>query len=265
VSKQNGTYNARLIKGGALVAEVRQLLRVWHPAEDAGKLAEDLVRDNALGKTSRIRTKDVLRVVFVPRYVEGNPPNAWRFLQPLERANWPIESLRPLLYYHAARSDALLYDFVTQVVYGRWRSGSLDIAAPDAVSFIRQAQKQGKVSPPWSDAVILRVAQGLLSALRDFGVLTGKVLKRIAPPHLPIPCFVYIAFLIKQETPSGQRVLEHPDWRLFLLDNAAVERLFMEAHQQGYLQYHALGNIIRIEFEQTTMEGLLNVLLARSA
>ncbi len=152
---------------------------------------------------------------------------------------------------------------MTQVVYDRWLESSINIGASDALNFIRNAAKKGKISPPWADAVALRVAQGLLSALRDFGVLEGKVLKRISPPNLPIPCFVYVAFTIKHEAPSGQRVLEHPDWRLFLLNGGALERLFMEAHQQGFLRYDIMGNIMGIEFKETTLEELVDAILAR--
>ncbi len=106
--KKDGRYNARLIKGGALVPEMRSLLRFWEDGVDTAKLVERLVRENALGKASRARTRDVLRGLFVSRYVEGRPPNAWRYLQPLERAGCPIENMKLLLYYHAARSEALL-------------------------------------------------------------------------------------------------------------------------------------------------------------
>ena len=53
--------------------------------------------------------------------------------------------------------------------------------------------------------------------MRDFGLLAGKVLKRIQIPELPVPCFAYIAVLLGKETAWGQKMLERPDWRLFCL------------------------------------------------
>jgi hypothetical protein len=44
----------------------------------------------------------------------------------------------------------------------------------------------GKTSGKWFEPTIIRIAQGLLSALRDFGVLQGAVKKRIAPAYLPV-------------------------------------------------------------------------------
>src|ERR1051325_8628288 len=47
----------------------------------------------------------------------------------------------------------------------------------------------GKTSARWSADTTRRVAQGLLSTLRDFGILEGANNKRIAPPSLPVSAF----------------------------------------------------------------------------
>ncbi|MBW2308567.1 MAG: DUF1819 family protein [Deltaproteobacteria bacterium] len=260
--KQNSKYNSRLLKGGALIPEMRALLRIWEPSADSNGLVKSLIQENILAKRTRSRMEDILREVFIPRYVNGNPPEAWQFLQPLERAMWPTEHMRLLLYYHAAKSESLLYDFVITSLFDQYYSGAVTISVSHVLAFLRQAMKERKIHSPWSESVSIRVAQGLLAALRDFGLLMGKKVKRIQRPAFPIPSFVYIAFLIKREVASGQRVLEHPDWRLFLLNPPSVERLFLEAHQEGCLQYHALGNIIRIDFKHETMEELIHGVLA---
>jgi len=244
---------------------MRALIRIWDPSIGVEELVQRLVRENVLAKASRARMKDVLRRTFLPRYVNGDPPDAWRFLQPLERAGWPAAYMRLLLYYHASRSERLLYDFVVDTLWERYHSGSFDIGVSSCLPFFRLAEKAGRITPPWSETVSLKVGRGLLTALRDFGLLEGKALKRIQRPSLPTACFAYLAFLIKQEVSSGQRVLEHTDWRLFLLEQSDVERLFLEAHQADYLQYHALGNIVRIDFQETTMEGLVHAILAKAA
>ena len=64
---------------------------------------------------------------------------------------------------------------------------------------------------------ITRIAQGLLSALRDFGVLQGAVNKKIAPAYFPIESFAYVVFYLKQHQPSGAKLIELPDWKLFFL------------------------------------------------
>ncbi len=49
-------------------------------------------------------------------------------------------------------------------------------------------------------------------------------------------------------------MIRHPDWKLFLLRETNVERLFMESHQHGWLRFEAAGGIYRLEFPQNTFE-----------
>ena len=73
----------------------------------------------------------------------------------------------------------------------------------------------GKMNTIWSDTVCNRVARNVLTTLRDFHVLEGKVKKNIAPVYLPIEAFAYIAYLLNRESPGGDKVLHHPDWSRF--------------------------------------------------
>lgn len=124
--------------------------------------------------------------------------------------------------------------------------------------------KEGKTSGTWNDRTVQRVAQGVLSALRDFGILQGAVNKRIAPAYLPIQAFSYIAFYLKQHQPSGIKLLDLPDWKLFFLPSEGVERSLFEAHQLGLLEYHVAGSVTRLTFPASTLEEYANVLVAKS-
>ena len=117
----------------------------------------------------------------------------------------------------------------------------------------------------WSENTTARVAQGLLSTLRDFGVLQGAVNKRIAPAYLPVAAFAYVAFYLKQHQPSGAKLVEHPDWKLFFLTREGVERFLFEAHQHGLLEYHAAGSVTRLTFPARTLEEYAHVLAEKVA
>jgi hypothetical protein len=104
-----------------------------------------------------------------------------------------------------------------------------------------------------------------MATLRDFGVLQGAIRKRLAPMYLPVEAFAYIAFYLHQEQPSGERLLSHPEWRLFFLSPQVVERLLVEAHQHRLLEYHAAGSIIRITFPTDSVEEYARALTQRTA
>src|SRR5207249_4343346 len=65
-------YTARLQKGGALVAEMRQLLLVW---DGTPGCAERIVRTNVVSAPSRARALDIVTRTFVPRFVASQPPD----------------------------------------------------------------------------------------------------------------------------------------------------------------------------------------------
>jgi hypothetical protein len=174
------------------------------------------------------------------------------------------ESLNRILYFQAVRADALLHDAVVDFFAPRAGRGARDVHVNDLVGWIREQVAEGRTERPWSDAVISRVAQGIMSSLRDFGVLQGAAHKRLAFAYIPTDAFAFIAFQLSLAQPSGDRLLNDPEWRLFFLDPMMVERFFLEAHQQRLLSYHAAGRVIRIEFPATTIEEYAYALTQRT-
>jgi hypothetical protein len=141
--------------------------------------------------------------------------------------------------------------------------GITDIDVLEVQKPLKKWVAEEKTSAFWSDPTVERIARGLLSALRDFGVLQGAVKKRIAPAYLPIEAFAFLAFYLKQHQPSAAKLVELPDWKLFFLAREGVERSFFEAHQSGLLEYHAAGSVTRLTFPVNTLEEYANVLTKR--
>jgi len=109
-------YTTRLQKGGALLDDMRALVRSW---QNGGVSAqrEEGVRANVLAKQSRSRMTDIYQETFLPRFVRGPIPDAWRIVRPLEDRHLPIEVVRPVYYWITAQSEAILYDFATELLY----------------------------------------------------------------------------------------------------------------------------------------------------
>jgi hypothetical protein len=169
-----------------------------------------------------------------------------------------------VLYFHAARSDAVLHDAVTEVLVPMQAQGVVDITPAAVQKVLAKWGEKGLTTGAWSDNTTGRVARGLMSTLRDFGILQGAVNKRIAPAYMPVTAFAYVAFYLKQHQPSGAKLLEHPDWKLFFLNRELVERFMFEANQHHLLEYHAAGTVTRLTFPADTLEGYANVLAQKS-
>ena len=258
-------HTSNLQKAGAASEDVKILLKHWHNNIPQKELIKELISENVLGKKSRKRTSDVIRYIFLPRYVNGYPKNHWGVLEQLTEADVSIEILRPILYFHCALNEPLIGDFIDGVLLPRYMKGILEVDSKDVSDFIKKNIQSKNIPVKWGDSVIKRVASGLFSALTEFGVLEGKRKRKIVPRFFPLCVFFYIAFFISKEGFLGKGIIEHSYWRLFLLNPQEIEHLFMEAHQEKYLRYEQIGEIIRIEFFQDTFEEIVNVIIERGS
>src|SRR5205823_5219775 len=107
-----------------------------------------------------------------------------RALVTLVRQRVPAEALDKILYFHAAQADALLHDAVTCLLAPLHGRGATEVVLGDVQAGVRRWVGESKTAARWSDATTLRVVQGLLATLRDFGVLAGAAHKRLAPVYL---------------------------------------------------------------------------------
>jgi Putative inner membrane protein (DUF1819) len=254
-------YTSRIIKAGALLPDTKTLFSYWDATATVPENLDRIRRENVFGKTSRSRVKDIL-AVFRQRYLAEE--EVLRALIVLVQERFPAASLDRILYFHAAQSDRLLHDVVTEWLVPLQGRGISDIEVDEVQKLLSRWATEGRTGSEWSEITTSRVAQGLLSTLRDFGVLQGAVRKRIAPPYLPTTAFAYVMFYLRRHQPSGARLVEHPDWRLFFLSREVVERFLLEAHQRGLLEYHAAGSVTRLSFPATNLEEYAHVLADRA-
>ena len=263
INKKQGSsslYASRIIKAGALIGDTKTLLSHWHVAASVDENLNRLRRENVFGKASRSRVEDML-AIFRQRYL--SEASVTKALVTLVRKRFSGPALERLLYFHSARADRLLHDAVTEILVPMQERGLLDISVPDFQRTLAKWVREGKTTGHWSESTIIRIAQGLLSTLRDFGALEGAVNKRIAPAYVPIESFAYIVFYLKQHQPSGAKLIELPDWKLFFLTRDGVERFLFEAHQRDLLEYHVAGSVTRLTFPAKTLEEYANVLAQR--
>jgi hypothetical protein len=244
-------------EGGALLEEMRQLVRSWNDAQ-AQELEEIAVRSNVLNKTTRARAADILRRVYIPRFVEGPIPNAWKMARYLEDQNALPAIVRPVYYWISAKAEPLIFDFVTEYLLTRIHSARAGVSVEDVLVWLNTKDCQ------WSSESALKVARGLLAALRDFGILEGGTKKRLATRRLPNEAFAYLAFCFHGLGSAGRQLVFHADWQLFLLQIPEVEHEFLEAHQRRLLEYHAAGSTISISFPCRTLEEYARVVVERS-
>lgn len=258
--RPSAPYTSKIIKAGALIGDTKTLLSHWDVDSSADENLNRVRRDNVFGKASRSRVEDIL-AIFRQRYLTEK--SVTKALVTLVCKKFPAAALERVLYFHAARADQLLHDVVTEIFLPLQERGLIDVNVPEFKRTLAKWVDEGKMTSRWSESTVVHAAQGLLSTLRDFGVLRGAVNKKIAPPYLPVESFAYIVFYLKQHQPSGAKLIELPYWKLFFLRREGVERFLFEAHQRDLLEYHVAGSVTRLTFPAETLEEYANVLAQR--
>lgn len=236
------TFSSRIIKGGALLEDTKRLVESWDPNEDEGHNLRRILGSGGLAK-SGARQEDLLAALR-RRYVEGGP----HVIGALKALAHDPRAFREACYYETCRSDELLASFAAGPLFSRcWGDGRSDLAVDDVIRWLRS---EPRVSD-WGECTTRRVAQGILSALRDFGILEGTKggrRKRILPPHLSMRGFVYVALRERGRLPSDRALLASPAWRWYLLDEAFLRRLFLQADRYGVLRYAEAGSVVRVDW-----------------
>jgi hypothetical protein len=247
-------FTSNIQKGGALLDDARRVVEVWDLDRDAAWNLTRISEQNLLAKPSRARAEDVLLRILRPRLVEPGPQviTALKQLLPSPRA------FDDAYYFEATRDDALLAAFAEGPLFEWWEQGRVGVNIESVSVWLADLAKRGQ-TPPWTDTIRIKVARGLLAALRDFGILTGAVRKEFAPPSLSIAGFGYVAFRLHENGASSRALFASPVWRRWLLDRARVTELFHEADRQGVLRYSAAGSAVRVDWLQETLSGVVRV------
>lgn len=245
----NGVFTSRIIKGGALLADSRRLLEAW----DLGRKPEEnfarFAARRALGKT-QVRQNAVLEILR-RRFVDVGP----EVIPTLRRLTGDPTAFREACYYEATRTDQLLASFAEGPLFTWYQAGRRELDVSDVDRWLATDLRV----PRWSQETRTRVAQGLLAALRDFGILQGAVRgrrKRIAAPHMSMRGFAYVALRQRSRNASGRSLLESPVWRRYLLTREAVRRLFLEADRLGFLRFVEAGSLVRIDWLVGNLEEI---------
>lgn len=228
---------ARIIKGGALLEDSRRFVEAWDSELDDDANLALIAERNLLAKPSASRAEDVIAVLRRRFLTEdGRIIGTLRVLARNPRA------FRDACFYEASRDDELLGFFASELLFERWHAGMLDVGPRRVIEWLDQ------LAVPWATATRKRVAEGLLAAGRDFGLLDGAVHKTIAGPSITLVGFAYAAMRERAIRGSSRALVDAPAWRRFLLTQDHVETLFREADRHKVLRFLEAGSTVRIDW-----------------
>jgi hypothetical protein len=230
---------------GSLIEETYAIFQKWNFSLSHTENLRRVKETNIIGATSQNWLRDVAKVLNRRFDTTGRD----RPLVELAQAGCDRTVWHPLLLWHMTRDEFLLRDFLIHWLYPQYIEGTYRLHTDDIVPYLKSLSKQKDIewSGTWSNATTSRVASGLLRMAVDFSLVKGTQAREFGSYHLPEESLLYILYAISETEPNAQRLVELPDWHMYLMDSADVERELLRLHQFHKLHYEVAGSLAQLK------------------
>jgi len=218
----------------------------------ASGMALDEVRNACLtGRLLRQSARDTRSRIWDAlhwRYFAWSPPR-WVLADLAEAAKGDATDRRfvGLAYLHYVRRDRLTFDFVTDGLWRRWKSKALEVRRDDVLDFLADYESRDAAVQKWRESTRKKLAGNILSALRDFGVLTGVQRKSLQRPAVAPEVALHLCRMLDCEGLRGRALLEARDWRLFIWEMHDTSVVLAQLAQRGEIRFERSGRTVILD------------------
>jgi hypothetical protein len=241
-SRANVVSSFTVIKG-AMIEETYAAFAGWDCSRSKRENLDRLRDQNYIGAKSETWLRDVAKVLN-RRFEPGGRDRA---IVILAQSGCPSHEWKPLLLWHITRDEFLLRDFLVNWLFPAFDEGAFRVRPDELRDYLENLRARGGTTEhDWTESTADRVAAGLLKMATDFELLTGTIVKEFAPYHLPERSFLYLLHALRDEHGNAGKLVGAPDWRMYLMRPADVERELLRLHQFRKLEYHAAGSLAQL-------------------
>ena len=234
---------------GALINETYAVLAAWDLTRSKRENLDRLRRENFVGARTATWLRDLAKVL--NRRLD--PDGRDRALVMLAQSGCDLLEWKPILLWHITRDEFLLRDFLQNWLFPAYDSGVSRVNPAEVREYLRGTAKRGGVTEhAWSETTLERVAAGLLKMAVEFGQLRGKAVKTFNAYSLPERSFLYLLHVLRETHPNPRKIIEAPDWRMYLMRPGDVEHEILRLHQFHKLDYQVAGSLAQMKLPCAT-------------
>ena len=243
-------YSSRNSSKGALLEEAKILFSYLGRNNSLGSARKAVIQDNIFTKRT-YQTRKKCWALLHSRYFPSAAVEEYsKIPHPiivLFRTSASETMKRGVLYYHFVISDLFSYEATVELVYDLYCRGLTNISPRDVHKFLDLKTKSHPEINTWSPQTCYSLVIHYLSAMRDFGILEGKVQKKIHRPTVKEDLFLYIVTYLRDCGKSPKAILTSDDFRLFLLSQEEVQTRLIEAQRVGRIYFRKSGHVVSLE------------------
>ena len=257
-SRSRQVSSFTIIKG-ALIPETYAAFQNWDLSLSRTENLKRLKETNTIGAKSANWLRDVA-FALSRRF---DPDGRDRSLVELARAGCELETWKPLLLWHMTRDEFLVRDFLIHWLFPAFEEKRRNLRSQDLLPYLASLPKKGiQGGDNWTDGTRRRVAAGLLKIAADFGLLEGVTSKEFTAYHLPEASFLYLLHAMAAEQPNARKIIDSPDWRMYLMHADDVERELLRLHQFRRIEYEVAGSLAQLKLPHNSCSEYVKELVA---
>lgn len=247
--RDTGPYSARNVAKGASIHDAAGIFVALHSGLTIPQVHEAAVTGTALPQRGR-SSRDRIWASLYHRYLtHGIPWIIGDLTEAFAKGGQSVEFVS-LLYLHYVLRDHLTYDFITGVLWSKGYAGRPVVQRTDLLDLLDQAAATQPQVHRWTEKTRYKLANSVLTALRDFGLLEGTRNKKLVRPVLPVSTAEHLLRILVFEGRRGRQVLEDPAWRIFMLKAQDVAATLATLAQEGRIRFEKVGRTVVLETPQ---------------
>jgi hypothetical protein len=250
---RNTKYNIVLGKGCGLIEETLSLLSICDENTTKDSLAQYVHDHNSLAKCSDLRSMDIVKLVFFPRFMKNNPKVVC-WLRAIRERGLLLSQFKQLLMIYCARENAIMYDFILSRLNQLRENNVQRLERAVVDEYVDGIVEQGLAT--WSDSIKKRQGNYIKSVLVDFDMLTKR--GDILPYEIGNFTVLYLMHELHFAGLSDMAIWNHEDWQLFGLDKYAVQQRILEQNLKGGYIAQCSGELLTISWNHKSMEDFIN-------
>jgi len=238
------------------IDETKRILRTYAGCESYQELESQVVEKNILNKNTDEYRTNILREV-TRRHIPDTEKYTETPLIQVMSADVRSDVIDWCLYYEFAQ-DPFIRLVTLDFLYPEFERGTLSVQTTDIVTFIESIQEDYDDLRDRSESTVNGAATKYLTALRNYGLLEGTQRKEFAVTYIPDETVAYVVYrLFQKGTKSASDVIEHDDWKLFLMNESEVQRRIRDISPQ-YVSYEKRGSTERLITKHDSIEDLID-------
>ena len=247
VGRDVGAVSTRNTSKGALIAEAHAVFRALASGKTLDEVRSSCLAGRLIRQSARETRRHIWNALYW-RYFVWNPPR-WVLADLSDAAKWDSTDRRfvGLAYLHFARRDRLTFDFVTDKLWTHWKNKTPEVCRDDVRDFLADYESRDAAVGKWRETTRKKLAGNVLSALRDFGLLTGVQRKSLQRPVVPPEVALHLCRLLDAEGLRGRALLDARDWRLFLWELHDTSLSLGQLAQRREIRFERSGQTVMLE------------------